>query len=376
MSEKIVLAGGGTAGHVNPLLATALELRSRGYDVVALGTQQGLETTLVPAAGVELVTIERVPLPRKPSLQFFSLPRRMKQAIAQCRSVLQGASALVGFGGYVSTPAYLAAHKMGIPIIIHEQNARPGLANRVGTRWASALGLTFPSTPLVARQGTTEVTGLPLRPAIQSLAASRGNAQDSARAREEAASRLGINPLVSTLLITGGSLGALNVNRAMVAAAADLPANVQVLHLTGKGKDQEVREAVQAAGVEQRWHVIDYLSTMEDALAVADLVVCRSGAGTVAEMTALGLPCVYVPLPIGNGEQKLNAADHVAHGGALLVADSDLDAAYVRERIFPLMGSSELESMAQASRALAHPDGAIKLADLIESTLHGKKDTK
>lgn len=376
MSEKIVLAGGGTAGHVNPLLATALELRSRGYDVVALGTQQGLETTLVPAAGVELVTIERVPLPRKPSLQFFSLPRRMKQAIAECRSVLQDASALVGFGGYVSTPAYLAAHKMGIPIIIHEQNARPGLANRVGTRWASALGLTFPSTPLVARQGTTEVTGLPLRPAIQSLAASRGNAQDSERAREEAASRLGINPLMSTLLITGGSLGALNINRAMVAAAADLPASVQVLHLTGKGKDQEVREAVQAAGVEQRWHVIDYLSTMEDALAVADLVVCRSGAGTVAEMTALGLPCVYVPLPIGNGEQKLNAADHVAHGGALLVADSDLDAAYVRERIFPLMGSSELESMAQSSRALAHPDGAIKLADLIESTLHGKKDTK
>lgn len=376
MSEKIVLAGGGTAGHVNPLLATALELRSRGYEVVALGTKQGLETTLVPAAGIELVTIERVPLPRKPSLQFFSLPRRMKQAIAQCRSVLQGAQALVGFGGYVSTPAYLAARKMGIPIIIHEQNARPGLANRVGARWASALGLTFPSTPLIAKQGITEVTGLPLRPAIQELAATRSSEEGRLAAREQAASRLGIDPKMETLLITGGSLGALNVNRAMIAAAAQLPLNVQVLHLTGKGKDQEVSQAVSAAGVAQRWRVIDYLSTMEDALAVADLVVCRSGAGTVAEMTALGLPCVYVPLPIGNGEQKLNAADHVAHGGALLVADSDLNAHYVCEKIFPLLGSTELQQMAQASRALAQPDGALKLADLIESTLHGKKAEK
>lgn len=373
MTKKIVLAGGGTAGHVNPLLSTALELRSRGYDVVALGTSQGLETTLVPAAGVELVTIERVPLPRKPSLQFFSLPGRMKRAIAQCRSALGGADALVGFGGYVSTPAYLAARKMSLPIIIHEQNARPGLANRVGARWASTLGLTFPSTPLKAKHGVTVVTGLPLRPAIQALAAARTTEEGRESARRLAASKLGVDPDMQTLLITGGSLGALNVNRAMVKVAAELPDGVQVVHLTGKGKDQEVRDAVKAAGVADRWHVIDYLSTMEDALAVADLVVCRSGAGTVAEMTALGLPCVYVPLPIGNGEQKLNAADHVAQGGALLVADHDLTADYVRGTIFPLLGSEQLSQMAIASRALAHPDGAQQLADLIESTLQKKE---
>ena len=375
MTKKIVLAGGGTSGHVNPLLSTALELRSRGYDVVALGTSRGLETTLVPAAGVELVTIERVPLPRKPSLQFFSLPGRMKRAIAQCRSALSGADALVGFGGYVSTPAYLAARKMDLPIIIHEQNARPGLANRVGARGASALGLTFPSTPLNAKHGVTVVTGLPLRPAIQALAAARTTEEGRESARRTAASKLGVDPDMQTLLITGGSLGALNVNRAMVKVAAELPQGVQVVHLTGKGKDQEVRDAVKAAGVADRWHVIDYLSTMEDALAVADLVVCRSGAGTVAEMTALGLPCVYVPLPIGNGEQKLNAADHVAHGGALLVADNDLTSDYVRGTIFPLPGSEKLSEMAIASRALARPDGAQQLADLIESTLQ-KKDQK
>ena len=375
MTKKIVLAGGGTAGHVNPLLSTALELRSRGYDVVALGTSQGLETTLVPAAGVELVTIERVPLPRKPSLQFFSLPGRMKRAIAQCRSALSGADALVGFGGYVSTPAYLAARKMDLPIVIHEQNARPGLANRVGAHWASALGLTFPSTPLKAKHGVTVVTGLPLRPAIQALAAARTTEEGRESARRTAASKLGVDPNMQPLLITGGSLGALNVNRAMVKVAAELPEGVQVVHLTGKGKDQEVRDAVKAAGVADRWHVIDYLSTMEDALALADLVVCRSGAGTVAEMTALGLPCVYVPLPIGNGEQKLNAADHVAQGGALLVADHALTSDYVRGTIFPLLGSEKLSEMSIASRALAHPDGAQQLADLIESTLQ-KKDQK
>ena len=373
MTKKIVLAGGGTAGHVNPLLSTALELRSRGYDVVALGTSQGLETTLVPAAGVELVTIERVPLPRKPSLQFFSLPGRMKRAIAQCCSALSGADALVGFGGYVSTPAYLAARKMSLPIIIHEQNARPGLANRVGACWASALGLTFPSTPLKAKHGVTVVTGLPLRPAIQALASARTSEEGRESARRLAASKLGVDPDMQTLLITGGSLGALNVNRAMVKVAAELPDGVQVVHLTGRGKDQEVRDAVKAAGVADRWYVIDYLSTMEDALAVADLVVCRSGAGTVAEMTALGLPCVYVPLPIGNGEQKLNAADHVAQGGAILVADHDLTADYVRGIIFPLLGSEKLSEMAIASRALARPDGAQQLADLIESTLQKKE---
>ena len=217
------------------------------------------------------------------------------------------------------------------------------------------------------------VTGLPLRPAIQALAAARTTEEGRESARRLAASKLGVDPDMQTLLITGGSLGALNVNRAMVKVAAELPDGVQVVHLTGKGKDQEVRDAVKAAGVADRWHVIDYLSTMEDALAVADLVVCRSGAGTVAEMTALGLPCVYVPLPIGNGEQKLNAADHVAQGGALLVADHDLTADYVRGTIFPLLGSEQLSQMAIASRALAHPDGAQQLADLIESTLQKKE---
>jgi len=150
----------------------------------------------------------------------------------------------------------------------------------------------------------------------------------------------------------------------MGGGADALPEGAQVIHLTGRGKDEPVRKAVEAAGLSDRWHVIDYLTTMEDALAVADLVVCRSGAGTVAEMEALGLPCIYVPLPIGNGEQRLNAADHVAAGGAQLIDDKDFTAEFVRRNVFPLLGSTRLADMAAASQSLGRAGAARALADL------------
>ena len=358
---KVVMAGGGTAGHVNPLLATAAQLRESGAEVVVLGTKAGLEADLVPAAGFPLVEIPRVPLPRRPSLAFFTLPGRLADAVKRCAQALE---VLVGFGGYVSTPAYIAAKRAGVPIVIHEQNARPGLANKVGARNAAVVALTFPSSPLKARNGHTVVTGLPLRAAIAELADHRADAQGAAQARREAAERLGVNPDAPTLLVTGGSLGALHVNESMTGAADALPEGAQVVHLTGRGKDEPVRTAVEDAGLSDRWHVIDYLTTMEDALAVADLVVCRSGAGTVAEMEALGLPCIYVPLPIGNGEQRLNAADHVAAGGAQLIDDKGFTADFVRRNVFPLLGSTRLADMAAASQSLGRAGAARALADL------------
>ena len=208
------------------------------------------------------------------------------------------------------------------------------------------------------------MTGLPLRAAIADLASRRADAEGAKRARGEAAERLGVDGDAPTLLVTGGSLGALHVNESMTGAADALPEGAQVVHLTGRGKDEPVREAAEAAGLADRWHVIDYLTTMEDALAVADLVVCRSGAGTVAEMEALGLPCIYVPLPIGNGEQRLNAADHVAAGGAQLIDDKDFTAEFVRRNVFPLLGSTRLADMAAASQSLGRAGAARALADL------------
>lgn len=365
MNPRVVLAGGGTAGHVNPLLATAAALGRRGCEIVVLGTSKGLEVDLVPAAGLRLVTIPRVPFPRRPTPSALAFPFRYREAVKEAGRAIEGADVVVGFGGYVSTPAYRAAKRAGIPVVIHEQNARPGLANRVGARDAAVVALTFASTPLAARHGRTEVIGLPLRPVIADLARARADASTRMEARREAAARLGVDPGRRTLLVTGGSLGAQRLNDVMGEVAADLPEGAQVVHLTGRGKDAPVRDAVERAGVSGRWVVIDYLRTMEDALAVADLVVCRSGAGTVAELTALGLPAFYVPLPIGNGEQRLNAHDHVASGGARIVADRDFTADVVRTRVWPLLVSDQLETMARATSSQGRVDAASALADLV-----------
>lgn len=378
---RVLLAGGATAGHVNPLLATAAALGepglagSRDAELLVLGTKEGLEADLVPQAGYELALVPRVPMPRRPGPALVRLPARLRGAVRAAREAIERVEAdvVVGFGGYVSTPAYLAARQAGVPVVIHEQNARPGLANRLGARWAKAVALTFASTPLAARHGRTEVTGLPLRPAIADLVASQRSAQLKARSREEGAQALGLDPSAPTLLVTGGSLGAQRLNEVMAESLASLPEGLQVLHLTGRGKDAAVRSALEgavAAGAVSaeaagRYHVLDYLTQMEQAYACADGVICRSGAGTVAELTALGLPALYVPLPVGNGEQRLNAADVIAAGGGRLVPDAELNVAQVRAFTQVLTDPQAHEAMAQAAASTGVRDGAARLADLV-----------
>ncbi len=360
---SVVLAGGGTAGHVNPLLAVADELRVRDpqITITALGTAGGLEDDLVPARGYTLRHLPRVPLPRRPSPQWVSLPVRFKAAIDTAGEVLDevGARVVVGFGGYVSTPAYYAAHRRGIPIVIHEQNARPGIANRVGARWAAQIGVTFEGTQLRG----AHLTGLPLRREIAELI--RAQSADRVRTRAAAAARLGLDPRMTTVVVTGGSLGALSLNRAVCgAASAILGSGAQVLHLAGKGKDGPVRAAV--AGATGRYVVLEYLAAMQDAYAVADLVICRSGAGTVSELAALGIPAVYVPLPIGNGEQRLNARPVVDAGGGLLVDDAGFTSEWVAAQVPVLAGDPQvLAAMARAAASVGVRDGAARVADLV-----------
>ncbi|RPF22040.1 undecaprenyldiphospho-muramoylpentapeptide beta-N-acetylglucosaminyltransferase [Myceligenerans xiligouense] len=369
--RSVVLAGGGTAGHVNPLLAVADEIRRRDPEarVLALGTATGLEADLVPSRGYELRHVPRVPLPRKPSADLFALPGRLREAVHAAEAAIDeiGAQAVVGFGGYVSTPAYLAARRKDIPVVIHEQNARPGLANKLGSRWAARVGLTFPGTAL--KGGI--LTGLPLRAEIARLVDER--AADTAGTRARAAAALGLDPARPTLVVTGGSLGALNLNRAVGGAAGALTATgAQVLHLTGKEKDGPVREIAAALPAEAaaRYQVRDYLAEMHLALAVADLVVCRAGAGTVSELAALGIPAVYVPLPIGNGEQRLNAAPVVQAGGGLLVDDADLTTDWVAGTIPALLGDRErLGVMAKGAATAGIRDGASRVVDLVAEAI-------
>ena len=373
----VLLAGGGTAGHVNPLLAVADALRVARPDVglVALGTAEGLESRLVPAHGLTLAVVPRVPLPRRPTLDWLRLPGRLRAAVRAAGRAIDeaGAGVVVGFGGYVATPAYLAARRRRVPVVVHEQNARPGLANRLGARWASAVATTFPATRLPHAQ----VTGLPLRAPIARLAADR--AADPVAARRRGAIELGLDPSRPTLLVTGGSLGALSLNRAVAGAADDLlAAGIQVVHLTGAGKSEPVRAALVGVAGAERYHVLEYLGRMELALAVADLVLCRAGAGTVCELTALGIPAVYVPLPVGNGEQRLNAAGVVAAGGGLLVADDVLTPAWVRTRLVPLLaGEASAATRSRMSAAAARVgvrDAAARVAGLVTALLPAASD--
>nr|WP_218885394.1 undecaprenyldiphospho-muramoylpentapeptide beta-N-acetylglucosaminyltransferase [Kineococcus aurantiacus] len=356
-----MLAGGGSTGHVAPLLATAdrLRLRDPGAGVLVLGTAEGLESRLVPQRGYELAVVPRVPLPRKPSGDLLRLPVRLRAAVAGAAEAIRAvrADVVVGYGGYVAVPAYLAARRAGVPIVVHEQNALPGIANRLGARWAVSTAVTFPGTPLPRAVHT----GMPLRSEVVALA----RAADRDALRRRARAELGLDPGTPTLLVTGGSLGAQRVNDVLGACAPELlAAGFQVLHACGRGKSVPLAADVDTS----RYVVREYLDGMDTAYAAADLVVGRSGAGTVSELTAVGLPGVYVPLPVGNGEQRRNAESVVAAGGGVLVADADLDAQFVRSRVLPLLSDpAALAAAARAAAGFGVHDGDERLADLVEA---------
>jgi UDP-N-acetylglucosamine--N-acetylmuramyl-(pentapeptide) pyrophosphoryl-undecaprenol N-acetylglucosamine transferase len=352
----VVLAGGGTAGHVEPLLNTADALRRRDptIGVTVLGTAEGLESRLVPLRGYELSVVPKVPLPRRPTLDLLRVPGRLRAAVKAARRHLDevDASVVVGFGGYVSVPAYLAARRRRTPVVVHEANARAGIANRLGARWAVAVAAAVEGTGLAG----AKVIGLPLRQSIAHL--DRG----AQRAAARASFGLADGPV---LLVTGGSQGARRINQAVAEAAPVLArGGVQVLQITGPKNVDDVRAALGDAPPTH--HVVDYVDGMDFAYAASDLALCRAGAMTCAELAAVGLPAVYVPLPIGNGEQALNAQPTVAAGGGLLVDDADLDAAWVERNVLPLLLDTEkLAAMSQAARRLGHPSADDDLVDLV-----------
>ncbi|WP_416405371.1 undecaprenyldiphospho-muramoylpentapeptide beta-N-acetylglucosaminyltransferase [Arthrobacter sp. LFS091] len=354
---SVVLAGGGTAGHISPLLAIADALRDRRPDaaIMTVGTPSGMETRLVPAAGYELSTIDRVPFPRRPSADLLRLPGRMGAAIKQARRILTDADAdvLVGVGGYVCTPMYLAARKLGIPIVIHEANMKAGLANKVGARFTKYVAVAFAGTRL---RGARHV-GMPMRRAISGL--NRAEAAPAAKAS------LGLDPVQPTLIVTGGSSGAQSINRSIAASLPALAAaGIQTLHITGNGKSvlDDDGGLLAAPGYRQ----VEYVDGMENVYAAADVLLARAGAGTVSEVAAVGVPAVFVPLPIGNGEQALNAAPLVDAGGALLVDDKDLSPAWLEAELIPLLSDpARLSVMARKSEALGIRNADQRMADLV-----------
>jgi UDP-N-acetylglucosamine--N-acetylmuramyl-(pentapeptide) pyrophosphoryl-undecaprenol N-acetylglucosamine transferase len=360
---KVLLAGGGTAGHTSPLLATADALRRLEHDVevVALGTPRGIEGRVVPEAGYPLEMIPPVPLPRRPNLDLLKVPVRLRAAVTAALDVVDRVrpDVVVGFGGYVSVPAYLAARRRHVPVVVHEGNALPGIANKLGARFATSVATSFPDTPL--RNAT--YTGLPIRRMISTL--------DRPSLRDEARRTFGLDPDRPTLLVTGGSQGARRLNQSVSAASrAFARAGIQVLHVVGpQGEAVVDRDAGAPPYV-----ILPYVDRMDLAYAAADLVVCRSGANTVTEVAAVGLPAIFVPLPIGNGEQELNARPVVDAGGGLLVADAALTPEWVEGTVPSLLTDPDrLAAMSTAASGLIPRDADEKLARMVLAAGEGHR---
>jgi UDP-N-acetylglucosamine--N-acetylmuramyl-(pentapeptide) pyrophosphoryl-undecaprenol N-acetylglucosamine transferase len=355
---RVLLAGGGTAGHTSPLLATAAVLSEADVDITCLGTPRGLEVTLIPQAGYDLELVPPVPLPRRPGKDLALMPAKLRRAVKATGEVIDRIKpdVIVGFGGYVSVPAYLIARRRGIPLVVHEGNAIPGVANKLGARFTEHVATSFPDTDLPHAR----YLGLPVRRMISTL--------DRDALRADARAGFGLDADRPTLLVTGGSQGARRLNESVAAAApAFAGAGVQVLHVVGPRGEAHPGTTPGAPGSSSvPYVVVPYVDRMDLAYAAADAVLCRAGSNTVTEVSGVGLPAIYVPLPIGNGEQALNARPVVDAGGGLMVADSALTAEWVRATVPALLTDpSRLAAMSAAARDLIPLDADERLADLI-----------
>jgi UDP-N-acetylglucosamine--N-acetylmuramyl-(pentapeptide) pyrophosphoryl-undecaprenol N-acetylglucosamine transferase len=366
----VVIAGGGTAGHVFPGLALAGALRDRGHVVAFIGTDRGLESRLVPEAGFSFHAVPASPLVRHVSLAAARAPFVALAAIRTCRPLVRHARAVVGMGGYASVSAVLAARREHVPVLIHEQNAVAGLANRALSRIARAIGLSFADArDAFPRRVRTELTGNPVRQEILRVP------EDREALAKEGRQTLDLDEGRRTIVIFGGSQGALHLDRAAVGAARLLATrtDLQILLITGPAHLEMMRPGLPSfpeggGRVGLLVRILGYLDRMELAYACADLVVSRAGATTVAELTVCGLPALLIPYPYATGRhQEANARALQRGGGASVLLDDQVSAEALAGRIVSLVDHDErLTAMAERSASFGRPDAADRLADLLQ----------
>lgn len=346
----VVLAAGGTGGHIEPALNVGDAIRRMDPTVTlsVLGGERGLESTLVPQRGYELDVVASVPMPRRPGADLLRLGPRMSSAVRQASDVLRRrrADVVVGFGGYAAVPAYLAARRLKLPIVIHESNARAGIANRLGARFTDLVFESYPGTIAGAA-----LMGVPLRSAISEL--------ERTESRQMARSHFGLDADWPTLLVFGGSQGAARLNAIVAAALPDLHAHgVQVLHSYGSRNDAPRN----APG----YVPLPYIDRMDLAYTAPDLAMTRAGAMTCAELAAVGLPGIYVPLPIGNGEQRFNALPVVTAGGGFLIADSEISPEWLTRTVVEVLhDGTRLQEMSAAAYGHGVRDADEQLARVV-----------
>jgi UDP-N-acetylglucosamine--N-acetylmuramyl-(pentapeptide) pyrophosphoryl-undecaprenol N-acetylglucosamine transferase len=352
--KRIVFAGGGTAGHIEPALAVARQWRSSHPDsqITFIGTTKGLETRLVPKAGFTLALITKVKVARSLSPSLVLLPFTFIRSVAQALSILHGADLLVGFGGYVSGPAYLAAALRRIPIVIHEANAHPGIANRFGARFTSHLAVAYEVQS--GKLSEALLAGLPLK---QDIAAAYTTAsKDWLTARHQAKSKLGFEPHAPLIFIFGGSQGSVAINKVIEASRTELlNKGIQVLH--GVGVQNELPQSA------QHYKAFSYISDMSTAYLAADVIISRSGAVTCSEVNTLGKYALFIPLPVGNGEQQLNADSLIKESRAEIIEQKSFTSHWLVANVDRLLEKASLAPIAGSHRDM---DAASKIVGLME----------
>ncbi|MEX0869507.1 MAG: undecaprenyldiphospho-muramoylpentapeptide beta-N-acetylglucosaminyltransferase [Nitriliruptoraceae bacterium] len=372
MTRSVLFAAGGTAGHVFPALAVARALTELDGDLepVFIGSRDRIEATLVADAGFRFHAINVVSVPRRLSPRLVTLPYAVRRAVREAMDLTRQERAVGSavFGGAVAFPIARAAWKLQLPLVVHEQNAVPGLANRAAARWSDRVAVTFPSSARFFRHPERcAVTGNPVRDEILAL--------DRDAEREAARARLGLRPDRPTVFVFGGSQGARTINQAIV-AANDLWGDdiVQILHATGRATFEStatmwarVREAHRGPYAA----VVDFIESMADAYAAADVVVCRAGATSIAELTALGVPAVLVPYPHATANHQAENARALARvGGAVVIEDKRLDGASLVAAVRPLLRDADARAaMARSSRAFGRRDAAANVARVIRDHL-------
>ena len=369
---NVAIAAGGTAGHINPALALAEELRERGHQVSFYGQEAKLEGRLVPEAGFELVPMQVSGFDRdRPWTGVTALVKEAaaKRAIS-ARFKAQGApDVAIGFGAYVETPLLGACVSAGVPTMIHEQNSVPGLANKMAAKRVARACVALPAAVPVfeglVRPGVAvTVTGNPVRTAVLAGSRERGRAL------------LGVPADAELLVVFGGSLGARHVNEAVAALKDALlrRENLYVVHSTGADLYDETLELLKLSDAEkQRWQLRPYIDAMGDVLAAADLVLSRAGASSIAEISALAVPSVLVPYPHARGDhQTANANSLVEPGAALLVTDASLDEGALEHALLPLVDSAQRRAqMRAAAQGLGSAQASQRLADELEQVARG-----
>jgi UDP-N-acetylglucosamine--N-acetylmuramyl-(pentapeptide) pyrophosphoryl-undecaprenol N-acetylglucosamine transferase len=357
---SIVLAGGGTAGHIEPALAVARVWKSQNPqdEITFLGTAKGLENTLIPAAGFNVSNIPKVRISRTPSLSWVRIPFELVASVKACRTILKGSDLLIGFGGYVSAPAYIAARTLGLSTIIHEANAKPGWANRLGSLFTPYLAVAHGVN--TGAFSAALITGLPLRSDVaDGLKRAEGDWQS---ARAQAKNRLGFDSSKPLVFVMGGSQGSVAINKV-------IEQSVPVFSKKGIAMMHSVGRANILPTATDLYRPVAYVDQMADAYLAADLIIARSGAVTCAEFRALGRYAVFVPLPIGNGEQFHNAQGLVADGRAEVIDQKQFTRSYLETHIDALLKSS---SSAPLEGSTLDADAALKIAALGKHALESR----